>query len=60
MASRCRHCRGYAFYTFVHSGEHKYADELGFGPEIAEVWKLWRENAGQFKKGNNRPESPEV
>ena len=22
--------------------EHKYPDDLGFAPEIADVWKLWR------------------
>jgi hypothetical protein len=24
--------------------EHKYPDDLGFAPEIAVVWKLWRGN----------------
>jgi hypothetical protein len=24
--------------------EHKYPDDLGFAPEIAEVWNLWRGN----------------
>jgi hypothetical protein len=24
--------------------EHKYPDDLGFAPEIADVWKLWRGN----------------
>jgi hypothetical protein len=24
--------------------EHKYPDDLGFVPEIAEVWNLWRGN----------------
>jgi hypothetical protein len=26
------------------AGEHKYPDDLGFAPEIAEVWNLWRGN----------------
>ena len=24
--------------------EHKYPDDLGFAPEVAEVWNLWRVN----------------
>jgi hypothetical protein len=24
--------------------EHKYPDDLGFAPEIADVWNLWRGN----------------
>ena len=24
--------------------EHKYPDDLGFAPEIADIWKLWRGN----------------
>jgi hypothetical protein len=25
--------------------EHKYPDDLGFGPEITKVWKRWRQPA---------------
>jgi hypothetical protein len=25
--------------------EHKYPDDLGFGPEIAKIWKRWRQPA---------------